>query len=29
MGIFVGQSQKFFDTLSALAAAADASVRSV
>src|ERR1700691_6151761 len=27
-GIFVGQSQKFFDTLSALAAAADASVRS-
>ena len=29
MGIFVGQSQKFFDTLSALAAAADAAERSV
>jgi len=29
MGIFMGQSQKFFDTLSALAAAADAAERSV
>jgi hypothetical protein len=29
MGVFAGQSQKFFDTLSTLAVAADAAERSV